>query len=445
MVWTVLVMLVAMPLAFASPRAEASGVVAAPARYGELSQSDRIRAIRGFVEAGDLDTAELLLANSYFDEGDLGYQAAFLQTVVLERRNRLEEAEVLARAILAERPNYDLVRMQLARILVRRGNASGATYHLQLLSDSSIDPTARERFESFIETLDAGRPFTFGGFVSIAPSTNVNNGSNSTQIMLGGLPFTIDPEGQAQSGVGARIGANIGYTHALSERAALYAAGSTTFSDYGGSEFDTIVGDIRLGVRHRNTTHTLGGELIADRRWFSTTPTDYGLGARVFGSYAVLPQVIASGEVLFIDRTYDDAPAAATQTWRASGRLAYYPSASLSVYGGSGLDWEQADERPHNGYDGGFVEIGMTGQFGWGLTTSVQAKVGRREYEADFPGMTEPRADAYFELRGGLLKRDLQFGGFTPRLGATYYSQDSNVALYDYDKTSLDISLTREF
>ncbi|WP_199864469.1 surface lipoprotein assembly modifier [Rhizobium sp. EC-SD404] len=308
-IWVLIVLFVTVPLALATPGEVAGegGSTASPAaRYGDLSQTERIQAIRGFIERGDLDTAQLLLANSRFDEGDLGYQAAFLQTVVLERRGELAEAERLSRAILAERPDFDLVRVHLARILARQGNSTGATYHLRLLAESSSDRTSRERFESFIDALDASRPFTVGGFISFAPSTNVNNGSSGTQVMLGGLPFTIDEGGRAQSGMGVRAGLNAGYSHALNEQFTLYTAGSAVFSDYSGKDFDTLVGDLRVGMRYRTASRMLSAEFIADRRWFSTTPSDYGIGGRIFGSQALMPKLIASGELLFIDRTYDD-------------------------------------------------------------------------------------------------------------------------------------------
>ncbi|AZN73051.1 DUF560 domain-containing protein [Georhizobium profundi] len=449
-IWVLIVLFVTIPLALATPGEVAGegGSTASPspaARYGDLTQAERIQAIRGFIERGDLDTAQLLLANSRFDEGDLGYQAAFLQTIVLERRGELAEAEQLSRTILAERPEFDLVRMHLARILARQGNATGATYHLRLLAESSSDRTSRERFESFIDALDANRPFTVGGFISFAPSTNVNNGSSGTQVMLGGLPFTIDEGGRAQSGIGVRAGLNAGYSHALNEQFTLYTAGSAVFSDYSGKDFDTLVGDLRVGMRYRTASRMLSAEFIADRRWLSTTPSDYGMGGRIFGSQALMPKLIASGELLFIDRTYDDIPSAAAETVRASGRLSYYSSAAFSVFAGAGGEWEEVDGRPHNAFDGAFVEIGTTRQFAYGITASLQAKVGKRDYEADFPGMTEPRKDDYFELRSGFVKRDWQFHGFTPQLAISYYDQSSNVVFYDYDKLGFDITLTKEF
>ena len=37
---------------------------------------------------------------------------------------------------------------------------------------------------SFIDTIDARRPFTFNTFISVAPSTNVNNGSSIEKVYI---------------------------------------------------------------------------------------------------------------------------------------------------------------------------------------------------------------------------------------------------------------------
>ena len=39
---------------------------------------------------------------------------------------------------------------------------------------------------SFIDAIDARRPFTFNAYVSVAPSTNVNNGSSIEKVYITG-------------------------------------------------------------------------------------------------------------------------------------------------------------------------------------------------------------------------------------------------------------------
>ena len=52
-----------------------------------------------------------------------------------------------------------------------------AKHHLNLLMAEAPNEYEAEGIRSFIDTIDARRPFTFNAYVSVAPSTNVNNGS----------------------------------------------------------------------------------------------------------------------------------------------------------------------------------------------------------------------------------------------------------------------------
>jgi hypothetical protein len=416
-----------------------------PATYGDLSQAQRIAFIEDLVAKGDLDQAQRFLSGSRFTEDDLGYAAAFLQAMIFHRQGRLSEAEKLLRLIVLERPAYSRVRLELAGLLAASGNREGAAYHLRLLADSAEDPGSRRRFESFIEQVNPDRPFSLSGFVSIAPSSNINNGSANDTIYIAGLPFAIAPGARATSGLGVRGGLVAAYTRRLDENLVAYAAGSSVASEYSGKNFDTLTGDIRLGLRRQALDYLIGAELIADRRYIALTATDYGVGARLFTRKPLAPKLLLSGETQFIVRNYDLDPTLRARTFSAEARLDYSYAVGRSVHAKVGVVNEEVRLHPHNSYVGGHVEIGTVQPLPMGILTSLALKTGVNHYRADFPGMREPRRDRFLELRSTFLKANLNWQGFTPRLGLSYYVQKSNVALYEYDKISADVTFTREF
>lgn len=413
--------------------------------YGELTQAERIAFIEGLVAKGELDQAQRFLSGSRFDEGDLGYAAAFLQAVVFHRQGRLADAEKLLRQIVTERPAYSRVRLELASVLAGQGNREGAAYHLRLLADSAEDPGSRRRFESFIEQVNPDQPFTLSGFVSIAPSSNINNGSANDTIYVAGLPFAIAPGAQAKSGLGVRGGLIGAFTRRLGENLVAYAAGSGVVTEYAGKRFDTVTGDMRFGLRRQTLDYLIGAELIADRRFITLTATDYGLGGRLFMRKPLAPRLLFSGEMQFIVRNYDLDPTLRARTFSAEARLDYSYAASRSVHAKIGVVNEQVKLYPHNSYVGGHMEVGTVQTLPMGILTSLAFKAGVNDYRGDFPGMSEARRDEFFEVRATFLKANLDWQGFTPRLGLSYYKQKSNVALYDYDKVSADVTFTKEF
>jgi outer membrane protein len=440
---SVVALLAVLVLALAGPGLASGGP--SGVTYGELSQAERIAFIRHLVASGDNAAAQRFLSGSYFNEGDLGYDAAFLQAIVFRRTGRERDAEALLRQIVEERPAYQRARLELASVLAQMGRRDAAAHHLRLLADAAADPGTRRQFEAFIEQMNPEKPFSFGGFVSIAPSTNINGGAGGDTITLGGLPFEIGPRGRARSGVGLKLGLTAALNHRLSENLTLYAAGSGVLSEYSGGEFDTLTGDFRVGLRHNGVRRLIGAELIADRRWIAWRPIDHAIGARLFLRQPLAPRLLYSGELQFADRRYDGDPAARTRTFFGRSRLTRVLSPGRSAHVEAGLVGEDVPARRHHSFTGGYGEIGVQGELPLGINASLAARFGIRDYEAAFPGTGAPRRDEFFELRATLLKRDWNLQGFTPRLGLSYYLQKSNVALYDFDRYAVDVTLTREF
>lgn len=416
-----------------------------PTTYGELTQAQRITFIEDLIDQGDLDQAQRFLSGSRFNQDDLGYAAAYLQSIIFHRQGRLAEAEKLLRQIVSERPAYSRVRLELASVLASSGNREGAAYHLRMLADSAEDPGSRRRLESFIEQVNPDKPFSLSGFVSIAPSSNINNGSANDTIYVAGLPFTIPAGSQAKSGLGVKGGLVGAFTHRLSENLVAYAAGSGVVSEYSKKQFDTITGDLRFGLRRQTLDYLIGAEMIVDRRFIALTATDYGFGGRLFMRKPLAPKLLFSGETQFIVRNYDLDPSLRTKTFSAEARLDYSYAAGRSVHAQIGAVDERMRLYPHSSYVGGYFEVGTIQSLPMGILTSVALRLGANDYRGDFPGMSEARRDEYFELRSTFLKANLNWQGFTPRLGLSYYKQKSNVALYDYDKVSADVTFTKEF
>ena len=55
------------------------------------------------------------------------------------------------------------------------------------------------------------------------------------------------------------------------------------------------------------------------------------------------------------------------------------------------------------------------------------------------------RDDDRFDLGGGVVAHGLSYAGFAPLVRLTYTNSSSNIALYDYKRTKLDLGLSRNF
>ncbi|MGB0498886.1 MAG: surface lipoprotein assembly modifier [Rubricella sp.] len=413
--------------------------------WGSLSQPQRIGVLTTLIDAGEFETAQALLVRSEFTEGDTPFQAAYLQARILAATGNLEEAEAVLRRILELRPEFDRVRYDLAQVLAAQGNAEGAAFHLSILSEGVETTDERAQLEALIDRLGGQGGISFGGSLGILPSTNINSGTSATTINIGGLPFVISEDSRETSGVGLELGANMRASWPLGEALTAYAAGSVTLNDYEETRFDRFVLDTRIGLligeRSRRTTV----EAIGDRRWLDYEDLDYGLGFRVGHRRALSPRWTVNGEFSSIRRVTHESPGSAIRTNTLSLRLDRRLSATAGVHATIIHDWATADERDHFAYSGGSIAFGGYRAFGGGFTVGGEIRTGLRDYDDIFPSQTFAREDRFSEASISVLSSRFEVFGAAPRLGVTHTVQSSNVPFYDYTRTELELSFSREF
>ncbi|WP_158285035.1 porin family protein [Hoeflea marina] len=408
-------------------------------------QATYLTGVERLIASGDLATAEKALLGHRFDGEDNAFRAAFLLAMVKGRTGRLVEAEKLLRQMLAQRPNLERVQLELAHVLAAQGRREAAAYQLRRLADASGNDLARSELEGLIDRINPRGGWSANVFMTLAPSTNVNNGSRNTTILVGGLPFAIADDGRAQSGIGATSGVSLSYARPLSEKLTAFVAGSASFTNYSGGPYDKPLIELQAGLRHRGLKHFLSAELLVDKVWLGGDANSHGLGGRITGRWSVAPKWLLSADTTFMSRFADTPAGADANTWRSNTALRFSPSIAMSFWAGGGYETEEVRGRRFSSYRQWSGTLGHSRELSHGISVSAQLTLGSRGFEADFPGMGEPRRDEFYELRATVMKRDFQIFGVTPRFGISYLDQTSNVALYDFDRWSGDVTLTREF
>lgn len=169
------------------------------------------------------------------------------QVVLLAESGRWAEALVRARALLADRPRDVTVLVVLSRALRATGDPAAARIHARRALDAAR--TDAERFAALTElaaadhalnrslaaqvwlrravqvapspalrdsairnyrAVAADTPWTVQLQFGIAPSSNVNNGSQADTVDIGGLDFVLNPDARALSGTEITAGLSLG-------------------------------------------------------------------------------------------------------------------------------------------------------------------------------------------------------------------------------------------
>jgi tetratricopeptide (TPR) repeat protein len=421
------------------------------AKWPQLSAQERAIVLEHLIRHARYDDAQRLIAKTPADHADDRQFLRFYGGLVLKGQGRHAEAIAVFREILAARPDFARVRLELAHTLYMTQEDEGARHHFELvLGGSASNSTLANTVSSYIAAIDGRRRWDFSTYVSIAPSTNLNQGSESRVVYIDGLPFELDEANRKTSGIGVSAGFQGSYRHPVSDRLDLIVSGGAQGKRYNDDDFNDALVNLSVGPRYRYDWGFVGLYAIGDQRWYADEAyaTSYGglmsasirLGAQDI-AYADLSCSRRSFETDWLDNdlSYQDGHACL-----ASGRLDHhFNSATLGrILAGGG---RERTGREHLDNDSWFVGAGFYRELGLGLSVYAQGLYTVRVFEGLYPTSTEARDDDRFDASLYLTKRDWDMFGFAPMVQYTYTLNTSNIGFFDYDAHGVSFTLTKRY
>lgn len=425
--------------------------------YESMNEAQRVKLLIELTKRDNPDLAEYLLKTYPLTSEYAANRTLFIEGMIFKARQQYAAAAKKFRAALADDPTLTLVRAELAETLYLMGDDDSAKHHLDLLL--GVAPTADQArdIESFIQAIDARRPFTLNAYVALAPSTNINNGTKNNVIYIDGLPFYIDSQSKQKSGVGVAAGFNAGYSKRLDEFMTAVIAGGVNATLYEDSKYnqylinqvtelrlDTDAGYLGIGAI---ASQQLYGDLVSEETFPDLTGSvsSYSIGPRVSLFHHFAQDLAFNGDIIvqrqeFADRSYQNA-------WNTTvdGKLNKIFATDLSGYVSGYIQRNQTADREDLDYWAFFGGAGVYKEMTWGITATADLELGRTLYDGDFPLMFEPRKDWQFDATISLWKRDWNLWGVAPVIEYSFTYNNSNVAFYEYTDNTIDLRLTKQF
>lgn len=347
------------------------------------------------------------------------------------------------RELLAEQPDTPRARLELGRLLAAQGQASEARRELARAQEAGLPPDVAQTVSRFSNLLSATK--RRGGSIEITagPDSNVNRATGGRFVDTIIAPFELDADARRQSGLGVMAGLE-GYSRDK-------LAGGVNLLSRGGIRGDLFVGKNRFndiqfyagtGPEFSSGAGRFRPALTIERRWFGGSRYSTGLGGTLswimtpsaksqleLGA-SVVRQAIDDNDVLDGTRyaaalTYDRALGSAT-TARFNLRGAILDTREKA----EGLS--QLSSQVVLAQDVGFANL--FGDAGYAKTH------GRGELQL----FGKTREDDRIDLGAGIVARRT-FSGFAPLLRLTHSRSWSNIEIYDFKRTRLDVGLTRQF
>ena len=423
------------------------------ALYQSASEDMRVHALIAFARAGQQEQAAELLQRFPLTGPHAANRTLFIEGLILKGRHDLFGAARKFRSALADDPKLTLVRSELAQVLVELDENDSAAHHLRLLEADAPNAADAAGIRTFIDKIDAKKPYAFSGYVSVAPSTNVNSGSNHSILSSDVFGPGFDPNGiitnQKQSGLGFSGGLSAGFSKKLNDRFQLVLGSGVNVNIYTDPQYNSASISESAELRYMFTDGYFGFGGTASQNIAQPSLTSFEIGSHAYGprvtaSYQITQRDLINSSVSYEwrDYPYNGSLNRTSLHTDLAVTHAIDSTANFTVFGGYDHVSNQDLAKAYSTYFGG---VNVYKEFPFGLTVNANAQTRISPFEAPDIFTSTTRFDTRYIGSMTLTKRDFNFMGFAPSFNYTYTLNKSNVALFDYDSHAVNVSLTKDF
>jgi tetratricopeptide (TPR) repeat protein len=435
-------------------RAESAPILPSQAKaYEAMAELERVRLLIALCNSGQHELAARLI-EAYPMDGEFGAnRTLFIEGLILKGRKDYKGAVAKYRKALADDPKLTLVRAELAKALLVLKEDDSAKHNLELLMAAAPNEEEAKGLKSFIDSIDARRPYRFSSFVSIAPSTNINSGSSNDKVYVLGNEMTLDDASKEKSGVGFASGVSAAYIKPLASRLTAIVAGGATGRFYDERDFDSLTLSESIELRYLFDKGYFGIGPVASQGFGQKPGTSsvmekklssYSVGPRVGFSYYVTPKDQVNAAAVLEWRTfpdgeiYDGLASYNSLSWTH----AFDPSFAITL--GGGLDRVGAKED-YLSYWTASANAEIYKELPNGFTASLRGEVRISDFDGPNALLGSTREDTRLIGTVRVTKRDFNVWGYAPLFEYSYVWNESNQAPYDFDAHMVDFSLTKDF
>jgi hypothetical protein len=344
------------------------------------------------------------------------------------------------------------VRLELARALMIEGDQAAADHHLRLASqDKELPPEIAATIRSARGVIRDQRSWNFHFDIGLAPDTNINNATSAEQVDLlvspnNRLPFTLNPDARARSGLGLTGSFSGGVRLKQSDKLALLADADGQFTHYDHSDFNDDMVQLALGPEFKlNGKSTLSAQVVGLQRWFGGKTAQQQLGLKS-GLTTFLDQGQRIGIQADVRHTssgfgtsYDGWQYGAYGTYERV--VARTMVASASAY----VRRESLKSEAFSNTEAGF-NLGIGGELPHGINAGLSGGLSYADYDgAILMFSSEQRRDFRANVRVYLGSRAIRIFGFSPSITYTFTHNGSNYRFYDSDRHRFRFALAHYF
>lgn len=366
-----------------------------------------------------------------------------------------DKATLAFERVLAVDPNFAGARLDMARAYFQLGDYARAKLEFETVLSQNPPEAARVTVQKYLAAIDErekAKRTLVTGYVegSVGHDTNVNASTSQGQIpvpALGNLVFTLNPSNVKAGDNYLSLGAGGEVNHQIAD---------SKFSVYAGADlkdranntqdkFDFMSVDARAGLGLNEGANTFRAGLIGGRFWLDNKQNRDTGGVNADWRRVMDPsnQLNVFGQFA----RYRFEPTVAVNNFDQStvgaGWLHVLGEGKALVFGTLFTGTESAIERADGGKRFNGLRIG--GQTQINEKTDLFASLGaqRGNYAKQNVSFLTTRSDSLYDFAVGLNWRFAESWTLRPQL--LYARNNSNIVIYQYDRTDVSVTVRRDF
>lgn len=400
-----------------------------------------MQAARMLIRAGRLEHARVFLEQAEPSNVEESIERLFLLGRIEMQLGMPGRAIERFEAILARRPDLTRVRLELAQAYYLTGHHDKARRHFSSSLADELPSSVEAAVESFLRGIDARKKWSVSLSTSMLPETRR---SDREEVLIGGVPFRLDEDARASSGVGVLFSTGASYSPTITDDVRGVLAASAAAKLYERSDWNDLSTSADIGLTRLSDNGSVSGGLRVGRRWTGGDRYQYNLGPWANVRYRLsgtthLGLALSAGYRAHDERSDRDG-------WRVAAHpsLRHALDSRTSIRAAPMFEVVEAQAKHHGSR---LIGLGTTfsRSFDGGLSVSLTPSVHVRRYAADDPLFGTRQIDRNFRLGVRMLHRSVRYGGFAPYIGYSLEWNRSNISIREYRNHGMIAGVSRAF
>ncbi|MUG32968.1 surface lipoprotein assembly modifier [Psychrobacter sanguinis] len=384
----------------------------------------------------------------------------FADALVYRSEGQNKKAIAIYKDMLADNPDFNPVRLNMAQALYADKQYTAAADQLQKLRGADIPPPVMANVDRLIERIKEQEQWRFSASASYVYDKNLN-GVPERQIVDAPLGAISKPE----SGKGLQVSGSASKRINLDKNFYAEVGGNASLRGYwDNSEYNDYLVTASTALGYDDAKNDVSISPFVTKRFYGEEPYSWRKGVTLSGSRWVQPKLKLTASGMYSNETFDENSNKVRETDALFLGLnaLYIKDANEYFYGGIGRYNNDVPARDFLTYDRNSVNVGWGREWNQGISTLTSFNYGVKKYDnpaGDFSGeglkffyntydgeYGSSREDKTTSLGLQVWKRDLTVLGLTPRLVFDYEKTSSNFKYYDdRDDKTATILFTKTF